>query len=147
MFVSRLDRIFETAEDREIDVPHLWKYLGELMGPTAFEGNLNPDELFKSMSKYVPKHKAAKLFAHMLLTATNCMVRFFVCLFVLPFVSISVCLSSIRECESLILEYNARKLYHGGKEVNILKSFGYQKFIFVAKKIINTRKWILVCRS
>jgi len=74
-YVKGLDRIFETVEDREIDVPHLWKYLGELMGPTAFEGNLNLDELFKSMSKYVPKHKAAKLFAHMLLTATNCMSR------------------------------------------------------------------------
>ena len=70
-FVNRLDQIFEYAEDIEIDIPQLWKYLGELMGPTAFDGNLNLDELFKCVLKYVSKHKAAKLFACMLQTATN----------------------------------------------------------------------------
>lgn len=72
--VCRLDQIFEFAEDTEIDVPQLWKHLGELLGPTVFDGNINLDELFKSVLKYVPKHKAAKLFAHMLQCATNDMV-------------------------------------------------------------------------
>ena len=55
----------------EIDLPQLWKYLGELMGPTAFDGNLNLDELFKCVLKYVSKPKAAKLFAYMLQSATS----------------------------------------------------------------------------
>lgn len=42
------------------------------MGPTAFDGNLDLDELFfQRVLKYVSKNKAAKLFAHMLQTATN----------------------------------------------------------------------------
>ena len=55
----------------EIDLPQLWKYLGQLMGPTAFDGNLNLDELFKCVLKYVSKPKAAKLFAYMLQAATS----------------------------------------------------------------------------
>jgi len=70
-FVFRLDQTFEFAEDMEIDIPQLWKYLAELMAPTAFDGNLNLDDLFKCVLKYVPKSKAAKLFAFMLQTATN----------------------------------------------------------------------------
>ena len=62
-FVCRLESIFAVAEDTEIDIPQLWKYLGELMGPTAFDGNLGLDELFKCVFKYVSKHKAARLFA------------------------------------------------------------------------------------
>ena len=42
------------------------------MGPTAFDGNLNLNELFNNcVLKYVSKNKAAKLFAYMLQTATN----------------------------------------------------------------------------
>ena len=71
-FVFRLEQIFEFVEDMEIDLPQIWKYLGELMGPTAFgNGNLNLDELFECVLKYVSKHKAAKLFAYMLQSATG----------------------------------------------------------------------------
>ena len=42
------------------------------MGPTAFDGNLDLDELFfQRVLKYVSKNKAAKLFAHLLDSATN----------------------------------------------------------------------------
>ena len=42
------------------------------MGRTAFDGNLDLDELFfQRVLKYVSKNKAAKLFAHVLQTATN----------------------------------------------------------------------------
>ena len=42
------------------------------MGPTAFHGNLDLDELFfQWVLKYVSKYKAAKFFAHMLEAATN----------------------------------------------------------------------------
>ncbi|XP_068754239.1 eukaryotic translation initiation factor 4 gamma 1-like isoform X3 [Montipora capricornis] len=62
-YLNGLESIFAVAEDTEIDIPQLWKYLGELMGPTAFDGNLGLDELFKGVFKYVSKHKAARLFA------------------------------------------------------------------------------------
>ena len=66
----RLEQFLEYAEDIEIDIPQLWKYLGELLGPTAFDGNIDLNELFKCILKYVSKHKATKLFAYMLQTAT-----------------------------------------------------------------------------
>ncbi|XP_068699668.1 eukaryotic translation initiation factor 4 gamma 1-like isoform X2 [Montipora foliosa] len=62
-YLNGLESIFEVAEDTEIDIPQLWKYLGELIGPTAFDGNLGLDELFKCVFEYVSKHKAARLFA------------------------------------------------------------------------------------
>ena len=36
------------------------------MGPSAFDGNLSLDVLFKCVFKHVQKHKAARLFAYML---------------------------------------------------------------------------------
>ena len=59
------------AEELEIDIPQLWKYIAEFIGPTAFHGNLDLDALFQLVLKYVSKNKAAKFFAHMLQTATN----------------------------------------------------------------------------
>ena len=42
------------------------------MGPTAFDGNLDLDELFNQrVLKYVSKYKAAKFFTHLLQTATS----------------------------------------------------------------------------
>lgn len=61
----------EYAEDLEVDIPLLWKYLAEIMGPTAFDGNLNLDKLFNCVLKHVSKRKAAKLFAYLLETAAN----------------------------------------------------------------------------
>ncbi|XP_015747286.1 PREDICTED: eukaryotic translation initiation factor 4 gamma 1-like [Acropora digitifera] len=61
-----LNSVFEVAEDTEIDIPQLWKYLGELMGPSAFDGNLSLVVLFECVFKHVQKHKAARLFAYML---------------------------------------------------------------------------------
>ncbi|KAK2557679.1 Eukaryotic translation initiation factor 4 gamma 1 [Acropora cervicornis] len=65
-YLDGLNSVFEVAEDTEIDIPQLWKYLGELMGPSAFDGNLELDVLFKCLFKHVQKHKAARLFACML---------------------------------------------------------------------------------
>ena len=36
------------------------------MGPSAFDGNLGLEVLFKCVFKHVQKHKAARLFASML---------------------------------------------------------------------------------
>lgn len=65
-YLDGLNSVFEVAEDTEIDIPQLWKYLGELMGPSAFDGNLSLVVLFKCVFKHVQKHKAARLFAYML---------------------------------------------------------------------------------
>lgn len=70
-YLNGVEQIFTYAEDLEIDIPQLWKYIGELMGPTAFHGILNLDLVFQLVLKYVSKIKAAKLFAHMLQTATD----------------------------------------------------------------------------
>jgi len=72
LFLFSVEQIFEFAEDLEIDIPQLWKYVAELMGPTAFDGNLDLNELiFQLVLKYVSKNKAARLFAQILQTATN----------------------------------------------------------------------------
>ena len=71
LFSFRLEQVLEYAEDIEIDIPQLWNYLGELLGPTAFDGNIDLNKFSKCMKKYVPKLKAAKLFAYMLQTATK----------------------------------------------------------------------------
>ncbi|XP_044171026.1 eukaryotic translation initiation factor 4 gamma 3-like isoform X2 [Acropora millepora] len=65
-YLDGLNSVFEVAEDTEIDIPQLWKYLGELMGPSAFDGNLGLDVVFKCVFQHVQKHKAARLFACML---------------------------------------------------------------------------------
>ncbi|CAH3173904.1 unnamed protein product, partial [Porites evermanni] len=70
-YLQGLEQVLEYAEDIEIDIPQLWNYLGELLGPTAFDGNIDLNEFSKCILKYVPKHKAAKLFAYMLQTAIS----------------------------------------------------------------------------
>ena len=68
----RVEPIMKSAEDLEVDIPLLWKYLAEMMGQSAFDGNLNLDKLLLDcVLKYVSKQKAAKLFFHLLETAAN----------------------------------------------------------------------------
>lgn len=68
----RVEPIMECAEELEVDIPLLWKYLAEMMGQSAFDGNLNLDKLLLDcVLKYVSKQKAAKLFFHLLETAAN----------------------------------------------------------------------------
>lgn len=71
-YLAGVEPIMECAEDLEVDIPLLWKYLAEIMGPTAFDGNLNLDKLFLDcVLKHVSKRKGAKLFAHLLEIAAN----------------------------------------------------------------------------
>ena len=66
----RVEQFLEYAEDIKIGIPQLWKHLRELLGQTAFDGNINLNLLFKFIRRYVSKHKAAKLVTYMLQTAT-----------------------------------------------------------------------------
>ncbi|XP_027039827.1 eukaryotic translation initiation factor 4 gamma 3-like isoform X3 [Pocillopora damicornis] len=71
-YLTGVEPIMKSAEDLEVDVPLLWKYLAEMMGQSAFDGNLNLDKLLlECVLKYVSKQKAAKLFFHLLETAAN----------------------------------------------------------------------------
>lgn len=46
MFV-RLQAILEVAEDMEIDIPHIWLYLAELITPMLHEGGISMGDLFR----------------------------------------------------------------------------------------------------
>lgn len=43
----RLREILEVAEDMEIDIPHIWLYLAELITPILREGGIPMEELFR----------------------------------------------------------------------------------------------------
>jgi len=43
----RLREILEVAEDMEIDIPHIWLYLAELITPILQEEGIPMEELFR----------------------------------------------------------------------------------------------------
>lgn len=43
----RLREILEMAEDMEIDIPHIWLYLAELITPILQEDGIPMEELFR----------------------------------------------------------------------------------------------------
>lgn len=45
--LCRLYEILELAEDMEIDIPHVWLYLAELVTPMLQEGGVPMGELFR----------------------------------------------------------------------------------------------------
>ncbi|XP_037533293.1 eukaryotic translation initiation factor 4 gamma 1 [Nematolebias whitei] len=59
--------ILEVAEDMEIDIPHIFLYLAELITPMLHEGGIPMGELFREISKpLVPLGKAGVLLVHIL---------------------------------------------------------------------------------
>lgn len=48
--VFRLQEILEVAEDMEIDIPHIFLYLAELITPMLHEGGIPMGELFRLAS-------------------------------------------------------------------------------------------------
>ncbi|XP_075718021.1 eukaryotic translation initiation factor 4 gamma 1 isoform X2 [Rhinoderma darwinii] len=54
--------VLEVAEDMEIDIPHIWLYLAELISPVLAEGGIPMGELFRELTKpLVPIGKAGTL--------------------------------------------------------------------------------------
>lgn len=45
--LCRLREILEIAEDMEIDIPHIWLYLAELITPILQEEGIPMEELFR----------------------------------------------------------------------------------------------------
>eukprot|EP00071_Canis_lupus_P018785 XP_013965828.1 eukaryotic translation initiation factor 4 gamma 1 [Canis lupus familiaris] len=65
--ICRLYEILELAEDMEIDIPHVWLYLAELITPILQEGGVPMGELFREITKPLrPLGKAASLLLEIL---------------------------------------------------------------------------------
>ncbi|XP_066459421.1 eukaryotic translation initiation factor 4 gamma 1 isoform X2 [Eleutherodactylus coqui] len=59
--------VLEVGEDMEIDIPHIWLYLAELISPVLAEGGIPMGELFRELTKpLVPIGKAGTLLAEIL---------------------------------------------------------------------------------
>uniref|UniRef100_A0A8C1M641 W2 domain-containing protein n=1 Tax=Cyprinus carpio TaxID=7962 RepID=A0A8C1M641_CYPCA len=59
--------VLEVAEDMEIDIPHIWLYLAELICPMLQEGGIPMGPLFREVSKpLVPLGKAGVLLVEIL---------------------------------------------------------------------------------
>ncbi|KFZ53143.1 Eukaryotic translation initiation factor 4 gamma 1, partial [Antrostomus carolinensis] len=62
-----LREILEIAEDMEIDIPHIWLYLAELITPILQEEGIPMEELFREITKpLVPIGKATTLLGEVL---------------------------------------------------------------------------------
>ncbi|MBZ3881206.1 Eukaryotic translation initiation factor 4 gamma 1 [Sciurus carolinensis] len=66
-YYQGLYEILELAEDMEIDIPHVWLYLAELVTPILQEGGIPMGELFREITKPLrPLGKAASLLLEIL---------------------------------------------------------------------------------
>ncbi|NXD48848.1 IF4G1 factor, partial [Corvus moneduloides] len=66
-YYKGLREILETAEDMEIDIPHIWLYLAELITPILQEEGIPMEELFREITKpLVPIGKATTLLVEVL---------------------------------------------------------------------------------
>uniref|UniRef100_A0AAY4E877 Eukaryotic translation initiation factor 4 gamma n=1 Tax=Denticeps clupeoides TaxID=299321 RepID=A0AAY4E877_9TELE len=60
----RLQEILEVAEDMAIDIPHIWRYLAEIISPMLHEGGIPMGQLFREVAKtLMPLGKAGVLLA------------------------------------------------------------------------------------
>ncbi|KAH0624209.1 hypothetical protein JD844_007753 [Phrynosoma platyrhinos] len=63
----QLHEILEIGEDMEIDIPHIWLYLAEIITPILREGGIPMEELFREIAKpLVPIGKATTLLLEIL---------------------------------------------------------------------------------
>ncbi|KFR00547.1 Eukaryotic translation initiation factor 4 gamma 1, partial [Nipponia nippon] len=66
-YYKGLREILEVAEDMEIDIPHIWLYLAELITPILQEEGIPMEELFREITKpLVPIGKATTLLVKVL---------------------------------------------------------------------------------
>ncbi|XP_063061061.1 eukaryotic translation initiation factor 4 gamma 1-like isoform X2 [Engraulis encrasicolus] len=66
-YYKGVNEILEVAEDMEIDIPHIWLYLGELITPMLQEGGIPMGTLFREVAKPLqPMGKAGVLLAQIL---------------------------------------------------------------------------------
>ncbi|XP_053162666.1 eukaryotic translation initiation factor 4 gamma 1 isoform X14 [Hemicordylus capensis] len=66
-YYKGLHEILEIGEDMEIDIPHIWLYLAEIITPILREGGIPMEELFREIAKpLVPIGKATTLLLEIL---------------------------------------------------------------------------------
>ncbi|XP_054839267.1 eukaryotic translation initiation factor 4 gamma 1 isoform X2 [Eublepharis macularius] len=66
-YYKGLHEILEIGEDMEIDIPHIWLYLAEIITPILREGGIVMEELFREIAKpLVPIGKATTLLLEIL---------------------------------------------------------------------------------
>uniref|UniRef100_A0A671FVC4 Eukaryotic translation initiation factor 4 gamma 1 n=1 Tax=Rhinolophus ferrumequinum TaxID=59479 RepID=A0A671FVC4_RHIFE len=66
-YYQGLYEVLELAEDMEIDIPHVWLYLAELVTPILQDGGVSMGELFREITKPLrPLGKAASLLLEIL---------------------------------------------------------------------------------
>uniref|UniRef100_A0A8C6YHD7 Eukaryotic translation initiation factor 4 gamma 1 n=1 Tax=Naja naja TaxID=35670 RepID=A0A8C6YHD7_NAJNA len=66
-YYKGLQEILEIGEDMEIDIPHIWLYLAEIITPILREGGIPMEELFREIAKpLVPIGKATTLLVEIL---------------------------------------------------------------------------------
>jgi len=74
-FFGRLREILEFAEDMEIDIPKIWQYLGELIGPMVQDGSVPLLFVETAFQPLVRCGKAGILLAEVLNNAAHSLVR------------------------------------------------------------------------
>uniref|UniRef100_A0AAY4E845 Eukaryotic translation initiation factor 4 gamma 1 n=1 Tax=Denticeps clupeoides TaxID=299321 RepID=A0AAY4E845_9TELE len=63
-YYKGLQEILEVAEDMAIDIPHIWRYLAEIISPMLHEGGIPMGQLFREVAKtLMPLGKAGVLLA------------------------------------------------------------------------------------
>ena len=76
MFFSfRLNTVLGYAEDMEIDIPKIWQYLGELIGPMVQDGSLPLSFLKEACQPLKDSDKSGILVAEILHEASDREVR------------------------------------------------------------------------
>ncbi|XP_072428568.1 eukaryotic translation initiation factor 4 gamma 1-like isoform X1 [Chiloscyllium punctatum] len=66
-YCKGLHEILEVAEDMEIDIPHIWQYLAELIVHMLYDGGLPMGDLFREVANpLIPIGKAGLLLADLL---------------------------------------------------------------------------------
>lgn len=67
----RFAGIVELAQDLACDVPHIYKYLGEVLGLVVFDGTLPLDNVKDILEPLVRQNKAGLVMAETLLVAVK----------------------------------------------------------------------------
>ena len=67
----RITEVIQYAEDMEIDIPKIWQYFGELIGPMVQDGSVPINFLRKVAEPLKENNKAGLLVAEVLHAACN----------------------------------------------------------------------------
>ena len=67
----RLHEILQFAEDMEIDIPKIWQYFGELIGPMIQDGSVPLSFLRQAAQPLKENNKAGNLVAEVLHAASH----------------------------------------------------------------------------